>query len=186
MNDEGTLDDQYITWLYKNFVGSLEDLNPEHSFWQLTRQLYTTPFTWTIIDDANRAEDGKELRQLFITDCDVQDIEIGWLQLECSVLEMLIGLASRCSFESLGTPGDWLMKFMENLGIRKFNDHVYSLSVRDEVEAIVQRLLDRTYEKDGVGGIFPCNHASQDQTQINLWYQAQGYLLEDDRFERGP
>ena len=78
------------------------------------------------------------------------------------------------------------MKFMENLGIRKFNDHVYNADIRDEVEAIIQRLLDRTYEKDGAGGLFPCNNASRDQTQINLWYQAQGYLLEDDRFERGP
>lgn len=188
MTEGRPLDDLYFTWLYQSFVGSLEDRNPEHSYWQLAEMLYKTPFTWVILDDANRAEDGKELRELFIKECDIQDIEINWLQLECSVLEMMIGLAARCSFESLGTPGDWFMKFMDNLGIRKFNDHayIYDPSTVDEVTAIIQRLLDRTYEKDGVGGLFPCNNASRDQTQTNLWYQAQGYLLEDDRFERGP
>lgn len=186
MNGEGTLDDLYIEWLYSKFVGSVEDLNPEHSFWNLTKQLYSIPFTWTISDDANRAEHGKELRQQFIIECDIDDIEIGWLQLDCSVLEMLIALAAMCSFESLGTPGDWYWKFLENLGLSSYNDRIYDDSDKEAVDAIIARLLDRKYERNGVGGLFPCNNAPRDQTQINLWYQAQAYLLEDDRFERGP
>lgn len=186
MNGEGTLDDLYIEWLYTNFVGSVENMNPERSFWNLTRRLYSIPFTWSIDDDANRAEAGKELRQQFIIDCNVDDIEIGWLQLDCSVLEMMAGLACGCSFESLGTPGDWFWKFLENLGLSSYNDRIYNSTHEAEVDAVVKRLLDRTYERNGEGGLFPCKHATRDQTQINLWYQAQGYLLEDDRFERGP
>ena len=186
MKTEGTLDDLYLEWLYTNFVGAVSNRNPERSFWELTKQLYHKKFTWVIPRDANRSEDGKELRRQFINECDIQDVEVNWLQIECSVLEMLIGLACRASFESFGEPGNWLWKFFENLGIEVYNDHYYNNDVVEEVDAIIQRLLDRTYEQNGVGGVFPCNNARTDQTQIELWTQLQGYLLEGNYLEHGP
>lgn len=181
-----TLDNLYLEWIYTNFVGAVSNRNPRSSYWELSKQLYETPFTWVIPDDRNRAERGKELRQEFIRDCDIDDIEINWLQIDCSVLEMLVSLACKASFESLGEPGDWLWKFLENLGLNGYNDNVYSEAIMQEVDAVVRRWLDREYEKDGVGGLFPRKDATQDQRKVNIWYQLQGYLLEGDYLNHAP
>lgn len=178
MSNEGTLDDLYLEWLYKNFVGSVSNKNPNSTYWELARQLYTMPFTWTIRDDKNRAEDGKNLQDQFFEACDIQDVEINWQWRDASVLEVLIGLACRAAFETGEEPGNWLWKFLRNLDLQSYNDRVYSQIVREEVDAVVRRWLDREYDKNGVGGLFPLRHARQDQTQVNLWYQLQAFLLE--------
>ena len=92
MSNEGTLNDLYLEWLYKNFIGAVSNPNPNRSHWKLARQLYKMPFTWRVMEDSRRAEDGKALRHEFINDCAIEDVEINWLQEDCSVLEMLIGL----------------------------------------------------------------------------------------------
>lgn len=187
VTDTGTtLDNLYIEWLYRNYMGAVSNPNPAKSHWELAKQLYETPFTWLIADDANRAERGKELRQDFIRECDIEDVEINWLQIDCSVLEMLISLSCRASFETWGAPGDWFWKFLENLELNGYNDRVYSTAIMEEVDAVVRRWLDREYEKDGVGGLFPRKHATQDQRHVNIWYQLQGYLLEGDYINHGP
>ena len=183
MNNEGTLNDLYLEWLYKNFVGSVTARNPNSTYWNLTKQLYKTRYVWVIHDDKNRGEDGKELRREFINACDIEDVEVNWLQEECSVLEMLIGLACRASFETGGEPGDWLWRFLNNLDLHSYNDRIYNTIVMGEVDAIINRLLDRSYARNGVGGIFPLKHARQDQTQVNIWYQLQAYLLEGNTLE---
>lgn len=183
MSNEGTLNDIYLEWLYRNFVGSVTNRNPTSSFWGLTKQLYKTPYSWIVHDDKHRGEDGKELRREFINGSDMQDIEVNWLQEKCSVLEMLIGLACRAAFDTNEEPGDWLWKFLTNLELQSYSDRVYSADVMGEVDAIIQRLLNRTYEKNGAGGLFPLNHARQDQTHIKIWYQLQAYLLEGEGLE---
>lgn len=179
MNGEGTLNDLYLEWLYENFIGAISNKNPNSSYWKLTKQLYTMEFAWSIRHDAHRAEDGKALRHDFINACDIQDVEVNWLQENCTVLEMLIGLACRASFEDGEEPGNWFWKFLNNLGIQSFNDRVYPRIVEEEVDAIVRRLLDREYDKNGVGGLFPLKHARRDQTQVELFYQLQAFLLEN-------
>ena len=186
MDDDKPLDELYLEWLYKNYIGAVSNPNPERGFWKLAKQLYCMKFTWVLQDDQNRAEDGKALRDQFINDCDIQDIEIGWLQLDCSVLEMLIGLACRASFSSWGEPGDWLWKFLRNLGLGDYNDRIFNSTIGEEVDAVLSRLLDRTYGRNGDGGLFPCNDARQDQAQFPLWVQLQNYLLEGDYLEHGP
>lgn len=178
MSNEGTLDDLYLEWLYENFVGATSNKNPNTSYWELAKQLYTMPFTWVIQKDSHRAEDGKALRDEFINARDIQDVEIEFMQFDCNVLEMLIGLAVRASFEDGQEPGDWFWIFIRHLDLQSFNDRIYNQIVREEVDAIVRRLLDREYDKNGVGGLFPLEHATQDQTQVELWYQLQAFMLE--------
>lgn len=178
MNNEGTLDDLYLEWLYENFIGSITNKNPNSTYWKLAHQLYTMPFTHHIRDDKNRAEDGKSLQDSFFEARNIQDVEINWQWREASVLEVLIGLAVRAAFETGEEPGNWFWKFLRHLDLHSYNDRVYSRIVEEEVDAIVRRWLDREYDKNGVGGIFPLKNARQDQTQINLWYQLQAYLLE--------
>jgi hypothetical protein len=56
----------------------------------------------------------------------------------------------------------------------------------EEVDAVIKRLLDRNYEKNGVGGLFPMHDARHDQRQLELWSQLQFYVLEGDFLEHGP
>jgi hypothetical protein len=186
MSEGRLLDDLYLEWLYTNYVGAVSNPNPSRSHWKLILRLYKTRFTWKLRDDRNRAEDGKALRDQFIDSQDIQDIEIGWLQEDCTVLEMLIGLACRASFSSWGEPGDWFWKFLRNLGLADFNDRIYNSYIEGEVDAIISRFLDRTYGRNGDGGVFPCDDARSDQTQTPLWAQLQNYLYEGDYLEHGP
>lgn len=184
MRNSGTLDDLYITWLYDQ-IADVKELKPSRSFWNLARQLYCTEFHWMIPNDDNREEDGKCLRNEFIRDCDIQDTEVNWLILPCSMLEMMIALARRASFESQGTPGDWFWKFIENLEIVYADDN-YSEIVQDEIAAALERINNRTYDRNGDGGMFPLKHAEYDQRRVELWYQLSAFILEGDYVDHGP
>lgn len=187
MTSEGRpLDHLYLEWLYANFIGVVTNRNPNSRYWHFAQQLYTMPFTWIIPMDKNRAEDGKELRHEFIEACGIEDIEINWLQEDCSVLEMLAGLARRAAFETDEEPGDWFWKFIHNLRLPAYNDRQFNPLVAEEVDAVLRRLLDREYDKNGAGGLFPLHHARQDQTQVDIMYQLQAYLLEGNTFANAP
>lgn len=175
---EGTLDDLYLEWLYKEAIGATKNRNPDRSYWELAKCLYKHKFEWLISNDDNRAEDGKCLRDEFITDCGIEDIEIGWLQMDCSMLEMLIALARRASFESTGTAGDWFWIFMENLGLKQYTDRGFDLDAEAAIDEACERVIYRKYQRNGAGGLFPLRNAQRDQRRIELWYQLATYLLE--------
>ena len=54
--------------------------------------LYSVEFTWTLPMDANRADDGRYLRDRFEQESGLVCRE-EWLEWDCSFLEMLVGLA---------------------------------------------------------------------------------------------
>jgi len=188
---EGTLDDLYFEWLYKQ-VGAVNNRNPKRSYWELCRQLYRMPFIWSVPNDDGRDMDGKDLRDEFIIECSVEDVEVNWLAIECSMLEMLIALSRRASFLSSGEPGDWFYKFLENLKLRRYNDSEYNDTAENHDDAkakihnILERLIYRTYNTRGVGGLFPLKHAEKDQRKVEIWYQMSVYLRENNCIEHGP
>lgn len=184
MDNQGTLDDLYLEWLYGQ-IAAVKNRNPARSYWELARQLYRTPFIWMVPNDDNRAEDGKSLRDEFIDECDIQDLEVNWMAIGCSMLEMLIGLSRRAAFQSFGEPSEWFEKFLTNLGIH-FSDAQYNGIVRDEVDIALDRVNNRTYEPNGDGGLFPLRNADRDQRKIELWYQLSAYLLEGGYVDHGP
>lgn len=184
-NTERTLDDLYFEWLYKK-VGVVQNRNPNKSYWKLARYLYQMPFFWVVPNDDNREADGKDLRNEFIDECDIQDIEINWLQIDCSVLEMMIALANRAAFASVGEAGDWFRKFLGNLKLLGFTDARYNQDAEVKIKHIIERLVDRTYNSRGVGGLFPLQHADTDQRKVEMWCQLSSYLSEGDYLNSGP
>lgn len=178
METEGTLDDMYLEWLYKKAIGALQNRNPSRTYWKLAKYLYKTRFEWYIRNDDNRAEDGKGLRDEFIEEMDIRDLEINWLQEDCSMLEMLIALAQRADFESEITAGDWFWIFMENLDLKQYSDRAWDMDAEHHVDEVCERINHRKYQRNGAGGLFPLRHAIQDQRKIELWYQLATYLLE--------
>lgn len=182
---DGTLDDRYFEWLYEQ-VASIRNRNPSRSHWKLLKQLYSTPFEWTVPNDDNRVEDGCELRWEFLGENHIEDADPVWVGLQCSVLEMLIGLARRAAFETPGAVDEWFWKFMQNLDLRGYTDAIYNQRIAREVNDRLERVIFRTYSYNGTGGLFPLSNPRRDQRRVELWYQLSAYLLEGDYIDHGP
>lgn len=100
--------------------------------------------------------------------------------LGCSVLEMLIGLSRRLAFEGGGEPAGWFWLLMRNLTLDGMDDERFDLMDPTIVDDIVQRLVWRQYNWDGKGGLFPLQFPNRDQREVEIWYQMQAWLLENE------
>jgi hypothetical protein len=168
------LDELYFPWLY-NQVADLDAKSPSETYWRLLKQLYDKEFLYLIDNDVNRAEDGKDLRREFVRDQGITNVDESWMRLGCSMLELLIGLSRRLSFEDEGEPRGWFWHLMENLDLEKFNDD-WRLPEAEEVNIILDKVIWRTYSPKGHGGLFPLKRAPEDQREVELWYQLSTYL----------
>lgn len=174
MNEE-PLDELFLKWLYSQ-VADPKIHDPSLTYWKLLRHLYTKEFVWLVPNDDNRLEDGKDLRLEFIHSQGIEDAEIGWIEIGCSVLELMLGLARRLSFEADGEPYYWFWQLVENIGLIRFNDR--RMYPRRRVDNILDDVILRQYDADGQGGFFPLRDPPEDQRQVELWYQLSAYVLE--------
>lgn len=172
---DGTLDDQYLSWLYLQVGGrSLRD--PARTHWKLLRQLYSKEFVWFVPNDDNRAEDGRALRAEFLESQVIFDAKPDWVDLGCSFLELLVGLARRLSFEADGSSRAWFWHLVKTLGLLSCTD---ATPCREEyVSQVVDTVIWRTYEPNGEGGLFPMRHTENDQRKVEIWYQLSEWLLQ--------
>lgn len=170
------LDEQYLTWLYSQ-VSSVKPESPTRTYWSLIRQLYKKEFVWFVPNDDNRMEDGLDLRHEFLEATGIE-ADNDWLTLGCSVLEMMIALSRRLSFLEDREPREWFWELIQNLQLQGWNDQNYIGHAGKFVDEILDVLIWRTYTFDGHGGLFPLIMAEHDQTQMEIWYQLNAYLLE--------
>jgi hypothetical protein len=100
------------------------------------------------------------------------------MNIGCSFFELMVGLARRLSFEAGQEPRWWFHKMMDNLGFSNLSD---AANFSDEdVRAKLDKVIWRTYDYNGVGGLFPLKHADKNQRAVELWYQFNAYLLENE------
>lgn len=171
----GTLDDQYLPWLYGQ-VAEVKTRRSSRTYWDLFRQLYSTEFVWFVPNDDNRAEDGRELRYEWAESSKIP-VDPNWLTLGCSFLELLIGLSRRLVFEAESDVSVWFWHLIGNLGLTGFHDR--SNYNAQEVDDITSAVIWRTYDENGNGGLFPLRQSNHDQRKIELWYQLSEYLLQE-------
>lgn len=166
----------YFEWL-KHIVTDSDDYS------LLLHDLHSKDFISLVKLDENREMDGQSLRVLFGDENGISydDIE-KYLAGPCSVLEMLIGLASRVDGtifsdfnEGVPETRSYFWEFITNLGLEVYTNIRYSPS---EVRHIIERFIFREYEPDGKGGLFPLHNPGEDQRKIQIWYQMQMYLIE--------
>jgi hypothetical protein len=169
------LDELYFAWLYRQ-VADPDITERSLTYWKLLKELFTREFTWSIPNDDNRSEDGKELRQEFMSEESIDDADAEWLELGCSVLELMVGLSRRLAFEAEGEPHYWFWDMMENLGIHNYSDD--RRLQRKAIGVILDRVIFRTYKRNGEGGFFPLCAPVKDQRKVELWYQLSAYVLE--------
>lgn len=169
------LDELYFDWLYDQ-VGSGSDARPCQSYLKTLEQLFFKEFVWIVANDDNRAEDGKDLRREFLEERNIRNPDPNWMWIGCSVLELLIGISRRLAFEADGEAKDWFWILIENLGLHKYSDN--KRMSKEAINDILDRLIWRTYENNGRGGLFPLKFPKEDQRGVEIWYQLSAYLLE--------
>lgn len=171
------LDEVYFKWLYRQ-VAPLRLKNPARTYWSLLRQLFEREFVWFIPNDDNRAMDGVELRCEFLAH---EKLEVDdratqeWLALGCSMLEMLIALSRRLSFVGGGASSDRFWQMLHNVGLDIYNDLAWD---GDQVEPVIRRINERTYDENGNGGLFPLMETDINQQKVELFYQMNSYVME--------
>ena len=143
--------------------------------------LHNIEFRYSIPMDANREEDGIDLRYRFITEVGIpknyQEV-YGYLDGPCSVLEMMIALAIRCEESIMDDPdigdrtSEWFWLMMKNLGLDYMSDRKFD---RDIAEKKISIFLDRRYKRNGEGGLFVVN-GRRDLRKVEIWYQMCWYL----------
>lgn len=174
----GDLRQRYLNWL-----SEIVNL-PGYSM--LINKLFNTEFIWTIPFDANRADDGIQLRYRFGRIFNIPDpiifheIDLG---MPCSILEMIIALAVRCEEQIMGDEsiGDrtqvWIHSMLDNLGLFSMSDGKYNDKYVDDVIYI---FTNRQYDRTGKGGLFRIDDLdpSRDMRTAELWYQMCWYMNE--------
>lgn len=165
-----TLDDQYLEWIY-NLIGR-QERNVDH--WNLLEALNNYDFVMIVPNDDNRAEDGEAIRKEFSDDTGVRP-NYTWMHTNCTVLEMMLGVAYHLSFELDGEVGKWFWLLIDNLDLTKYNDRRFN---ERWVNEVIERVVWRQYSYDGRGGLFPLKEPREDQRHVEIWFQMEAYMLE--------
>ena len=159
---------------YSDYYLWLESLVNDGDHGILIRYLYEHQFRWQFTLDENRAAGGMNLRRSYAYDnnVDICDIQTG----PCSILEMLIGLADRMT-ELM--PGDLFYCFgilLTNLNLVQFNDSHFD---EGRVNYILNTWLDRKYDSQGNGSLFPLKSYDGDCRNLDIWGQMNAWIAEN-------
>lgn len=173
------LENEYFDWLFNIISG--DKFSEKTSYKKLLMHLHGIDFRYSIARDANRAEDGKNLRYRFAIQNgyeSVQDSILDVLDRPCSVFEMLVGLSNRCEETIMDDPkfgnrtGQWFWKMIVNLGLGSMYDSRFD---KEYVNFVIDRFLDRKYDPNGKGGLFTINN-DKDLREVEIWYQLCWYI----------
>lgn len=186
MSERRNVKSEYSRWMY-GLVCS--DRYGKTSYKKLFSYLDRIEFYYTHPMDANRYEDGIDLRYRFGYEAGIPDTVIA-KELDtapCSVLEMMIALSIRCEEDIMDNSsfGDrtsqWFWEMIVNLGLGGMSDPDFDSDYADER---IQIFLDRDYESDGSGGaLFRIENSDRDMRSADIWYQMNWYLSE--YFDKG-
>lgn len=168
----------------------------EKSYYILCGELFKYPFWVKVQRDANRNNDGLELRHEYIEEMiessvePFEDLSIKVAE-NCSMLELFIGIAKRMNDELMTEDSgdkthEYFWEMMKNLGLDEFDDEKFgeetgacTVQVRD----ILGNFNERRYKRDGSGGIFPLRHPEKSQKNVEIWYQMQAYINENYKIQ---
>lgn len=167
-----TINELYFSWMVRKC--RCEDRV------KLLGLLDSISFTYIIPLDANRAEDGIDLRYRFAYENAISESEIHDTidRRPCSVLEMMVALAIRCEETIMSDPeyGDrtyiWFKEMLTSLGFDRIYDDNF---VREYCVDHIYRFLNRDYKPTGEGGLFTVFDRG-DLRHVEIWYQAMWYL----------
>lgn len=169
---------EYFEWMYRLIFSGREN---GASYRKLLCKLHDTEFTYSIAMDGNRAEDGVDLRYRFGNEKKKREASVASCLdvFPCSVLEMMVALAIRLEEQIMDNPdigdrtGEWFMGMVESLGLGGMDDGNFD---RRAVAKALERLLSRSYKKNGEGGLFTVKRRGIDMREVEIWCQAMWHL----------
>ena len=173
--------DPYFDWLCMKI--GVDSRNPKRNYGQMVAMLHGVNYIPIMKLDENRASDGIQLRVAFMNAHGPYGSSTN--RGPCTVLEFLIALASKMNFlmgaEENSHRTEWYFwRMISHLGIRKLTDDFWEISKGEFfVEDACDRIMNRCYNPDGSGGLFPLKEPTKDQTQVEVWNQMQAWLYEN-------
>jgi len=184
----------YFLWLCEK-VGldggyHLKGITEEYSdctFFTLAGKLYSTEFKALVKGDDNRAADGKKLRYWFSMLGSAFSNYDAINKPNCSVLEMLVALVQRmersilsCNDNQMNMK-DMFWIIMNNIGILKSDsDKNIDLERSIFIQNAIEKANNRAYGDDGKGSFFTPKKPPKNFKNLELWYQMQNFVLEND------
>jgi hypothetical protein len=166
-----TLERSYFEWLRSQVRVEGEGKLGIRRYTGMLEMLHAKEFVWLVANDDNRIGDSYALRLEFL------GTSHRLLQDAISVFEVLISLSRRMEFAAEGKAETWAWTLLKNLDLHRMHDPLTHKQIR-LIEELLETLVWRTYDRDGVGGFFPLAWAEEDQTKVELWYQMSAYINE--------
>lgn len=138
------------------------------------------PYSWSVPMDENRYYDGMELRGAFEREASVTLPDLG----PCRMIEFLVALSNRMEFIlfDYNYPGQvdrWFWQIMTNLRLTDIGTHNSHSTNRAIVKGTFERVLTRSYDQLGNGGLFPLRESNFDQRKVEVWYQMHAWIHEN-------
>lgn len=161
-------DESYFQWLEDMIQGDLV------LDWEIHQHYFYSPIRM----DENRDSDGLYLRQTYF---DTTGRQAHDDSPHASVFEVLVALALRCEENSgyIRNADQWYWMFIDNMGLSYFigrNMDEYA----DAIDNHIRVTLNHEYDYNGEhGGLFPMKEPPCDLRTIELWYQMQYWITED-------
>lgn len=177
------IQDVYFEWMVAKVCPNYP-LNPT-LYLNLLHTLHDIDFKYSLPMDANREDDGFQLRYRFAYErCLPDSVVASEIDIRpCSVLEMMVALALRCEEQIMDNPdvgnrmGNWFWEMIESLGLISEKDYSFN---RRRVERKIRKFLDRNYNRNGHGGLFTIHDDRYDMREAEIWYQMMWHLHEKD------
>lgn len=184
---EKALKEQYFSWLY-------DKVKQDRTYVKLCKELHRIRFRWTVRNDDNRAADGRNLRDVFIDEMslDESSLEVTYfLKGEATVFEVMVALSLRMNDlmyelnDRENHAGKWFGELLLNLRLTEHTDNSEPGRRLDEMTEqkiwkVCEILMDRTYEYDGSGSLFPMKRRPpKDMRKVEIWYQLMLWLNEN-------
>lgn len=180
MTHENHVEERYFAWLCQE-VGIGWDDEPPTTLVVVARQFHSTPFVWFehIPRDVNRVQDALELRSIFAYDNRQLDFSSDFWDLPASLFEVLVALTERCAGQTGRDRNDWFLRFLVNLGVIGSLSRINSKRFPGYLDDVARTLMERRYQANGVGGLFPLRNPYEDQRTIEIWEQMSAYIIEE-------
>jgi hypothetical protein len=164
----------YLEWLSAQITP-----NRPRNFEELFYQLSQKEFFYVLAEDNSRIQDVHELRHACFREFDVKPYVTTDVLGPVSVLEVMVALSKRLAYQTDSDAGQWAWQLMINLQLDRYSGRI-SRRLAEEIDGMLDRLIWRQYQPDGVGGFFPLAWPQRDQTDVELWYQMSAYLEEQE------
>ena len=147
----------YFDWLIDHICDEHDIFNYENLLWHL----FYRDFVWIRPLDKNCAIYGCRLRDDFVDECSsarrIMSLNNPFIGRECSILELIVSLAIR----------------MEDMVM---SNDVFGDRTGYWFWLMIDNFLNRTYEKNGKGGLFVINDKNIDMRNCDIWQQSMGFL----------